>query len=111
MNDKYDNEHCSEMFNISEKMQLIRIAKGKEENSTLEREQKYIDHLNELSDAHHTHFIKCYWFNQQLAPLAEMQMINLFKNIEINIKTFIKIAYSKVSHKELYRWDLLVQFF
>lgn len=109
--EKKYNDHCDEMYKASEELQTIRTAQIKEENKTLEREQECIDSIHQLSDKHQTHYIESYWFNQQLSSLAEMQIINLFKNIEINIKTLIKIAYPKVSHKELYRWDSLVQFF
>jgi hypothetical protein len=47
----------------------------------------------------------------QLIALGEMQIIYLFKNLEISLKSLIKIAYPKVNVKPFYKWELIKMFF
>ncbi|OYX84359.1 MAG: hypothetical protein B7Y83_08475 [Flavobacteriales bacterium 32-34-25] len=109
--EKKHNAYCEKSHKIS-----IKISKLDEkqsnyiENIDLEyqelQNQKY-----QLYEEQHDYELERYWINQQLKSLSEMQIINAFKNVEINIKTLVNIAYPTVDTKEFYKWESFLQFF
>lgn len=46
-----------------------------------------------------------------LDTLFEMKIINLFRSVELNIKSLIRYAYPNVEVKSFYRWDMMQSFF
>lgn len=51
------------------------------------------------------------WVNDQLIALNEMKIIYLFKNLEISMKSLIKVAYPKVNVSNFFKWDSMKTFF
>jgi hypothetical protein len=48
---------------------------------------------------------------EHLTALEEMKIVYLFKSLEINMKSLINIAYPKISTKEAYNWNSMVNIF
>lgn len=46
-----------------------------------------------------------YWTSQHLQSLAEMNIVYLFKSLEISLKAIINTAYPNVKTKGLYQWE------
>ena len=51
------------------------------------------------------------WVSDHLKILTEMRIIHLFKSVELNLKSIIKIAYPKTESKYFYNWENLNSFF
>ncbi|WP_281631564.1 hypothetical protein [Flavobacterium luteolum] len=109
---KHENKHnkmCEKASDISEKISELQI-----DLSGLDYEEKHINLQNkiyELQEKGYSYYIESYWIDQQLKAISEMQIINAFKNLEINIKSLIYIAYPEINLKDFYKWENLVQFF
>lgn len=108
--EKKYNIFCKKENEIAE--EILRISNLNEESEkSMENTKEFDQRRFELYEKQSEYHIERYWINQQLRSLSEMLIINAFKNIEINIKTLIKLAYPNVSSKELYKWESLIQFF
>lgn len=109
--EKEYNCHCTKITTINDK-----IAEIEEKQSEIGSESENLNHnlqqdkIN-LYDEQGHYYVECHWLNEQLKSLAEMQIINAFKNVEINMKAMINIAYPKLNTKDFFKWDLIIQFF
>lgn len=106
---KKHNDYCGKESEIND--EILKITQNVEKDVTFEKAKEFDQQKMELYEKQGEYYIERYWINQQLRSLSEMLIINAFKNIEINIKTLIKIAYPDVNSKDFYKWDSLVQFF
>jgi hypothetical protein len=52
-----------------------------------------------------------YWTLEQLSALAEMRVVNLFKNVEINMKLLIQRGFVKINTKDFWKWESFDAFF
>ena len=102
--EKKHNKYCTKISLISEELEKIENSES-EDNFDLQQ-KKY-----KLYSKQGDYYVECHWLNEQLKSLSEMQIINAFKNVEINIKEMLNIAYPKLSLKDFYRWESLEQFF
>lgn len=107
--EKKHNDYCGKESEIND--EILKITQNVEKDVTFEKAKEFDQQKMELYEKQGEYYIERYWINQQLRSLSEMLIINAFKNIEINIKTLIKIAYPDVNSKDFYKWDSLVQFF
>ncbi|KAA5822415.1 hypothetical protein FPF71_14805 [Algibacter amylolyticus] len=105
------NKYCEKESDISDKISEIEIKQSNLDESKDLKYKELQNHKIELYNKQHYYFTETYLINEQLKSLSEMQIINTFKNIEINMKTLIHIAYPKIKTKEFYKWDSLIQFF
>ena len=48
---------------------------------------------------------------EEIWSIIEMKIIYAFKFLEVNIKRLIKISFSQISIKRLYKWELIIEFF
>ncbi len=102
--EKKHNKYCTKISVISEELEKIEDSES-EDNFNLQQKK------HELYGKQGDYYVECHWLNEQLKSLSEMQIINAFKNVEINIKEMLNIAYPKLSLKDFYRWESLEQFF
>lgn len=63
-----------------------------------------IDKIMDLSFEEH-------WSVEHLSVLSEMKIVYLFKSLEINIKSLIKIAYPEAKTKEFFQWESILSYF
>lgn len=107
--EKKYNKMRQKASNTSERISELRL-----DFSEIESEKKYENvqnKIHKLQEKEHSYYIDSYWINLQLKSISEMQIINAFKNLEINIKELIQIAYPEINSKDLYKWENLLQFF
>lgn len=106
--EKKYNDYCTKENEINEEILICN-------NIDFQKFPEKINENNQLKKELHEkramYLFERYRIKLQLKSMSEMLIINAFKNIEINIKTLIKIGYPKVNSKEFYKWELLVQFF
>lgn len=105
------NYYCRKEYEISDEICKIDDLIPYDERITFEKTKEFDQQKMELYEKQSEYHIERYWINQQLRSLSEMLVINAYKNIEINIKTLIKIAYPHINSKEFYKWESLNQFF
>lgn len=109
--EKKYNRYCEKVSEISDEILKIEMEQSKYVDNISGEYSELQNEKIKLYEKQHYYHIESYWIDQQLKSISEMQIINAFKNIEINIKTLINIAYPNVNTKEFYKWDSLIQFF
>lgn len=69
-----------------------------------EADRRIYDEVGDLYPDH-------YWTGQHLQSLAEMNIVYLFKCLEISLKSLINTAYPHVKTKGLYQWEEITTLF
>lgn len=109
--EKRYNEYSIKECEINIEIAKIHSNKSEQDDVNLERTKKHYQDNIELYEQQGSYSVERHLINEQLQSVSEMLIINAFKNIEINIKTLIEIAYPNVNTKDFYKWDSLKQFF
>lgn len=109
--EKKYNEYSNKEYEIGLEIATIYSNKSEQEDVKFKQTKKDYQENIEFYEKQCLYSLERHLINEQLKSVGEMLIINAFKNIEINIKTLIEIAYPKVNSKDFYKWESLKQFF